>query len=202
MGLDIIAFSRVTKRTTDATPDDRSVELRINPLFAKHATGIEDGATYDYEDRYSFRAGSYSEYNEWRETLAAMAGYESTDDGEDEEEASAVNYIGPNGEVWSGRGLTPRWLSTLVWQGKTKEDFACPISANQHQHKDTKPFSKLIYFSDCAGIINAKTCGQLLRDFIEWDSTAHMKGDSFYPLYRNWTTSLEIAADSGVLVFC
>ncbi|MEY2953792.1 MAG: hypothetical protein RLZZ401_1879 [Pseudomonadota bacterium] len=36
----------------------------------------------------------------------------------------AAKYRGPNGESWSGRGLMPRWLSALVAQGKTKEDFA------------------------------------------------------------------------------
>lgn len=36
----------------------------------------------------------------------------------------AAKYRGPNGETWSGRGLTPRWLATLVAQGGTKEDFA------------------------------------------------------------------------------
>ncbi len=36
----------------------------------------------------------------------------------------AAKYRGPNGETWSGRGLMPRWLSALVAQGKTREDFA------------------------------------------------------------------------------
>lgn len=36
----------------------------------------------------------------------------------------AAKYRGPNGETWSGRGLTPRWLSALVAQGKTKEDYS------------------------------------------------------------------------------
>lgn len=35
-----------------------------------------------------------------------------------------AKYHGPNGETWSGRGLTPRWLAALVTQGKKKEDFA------------------------------------------------------------------------------
>lgn len=38
--------------------------------------------------------------------------------------AVAAKYRGPNGETWSGRGLTPRWLAALVAQGQTKEDFA------------------------------------------------------------------------------
>ncbi len=36
----------------------------------------------------------------------------------------AAKYRGPNGETWSGRGLTPRWLAALVAQGKSKEEFA------------------------------------------------------------------------------
>lgn len=37
---------------------------------------------------------------------------------------AAAKYRGPNGETWSGRGLTPRWLAALVAQGRAKEDFA------------------------------------------------------------------------------
>ena len=38
----------------------------------------------------------------------------------------AAKYKGPNGETWSGRGLTPRWLSSLIAQGQSKESFAIP----------------------------------------------------------------------------
>jgi DNA-binding protein H-NS len=36
---------------------------------------------------------------------------------------AAAKYRGPNGETWSGRGLTPRWLVALVAQGRAKEEF-------------------------------------------------------------------------------
>jgi DNA-binding protein H-NS len=36
----------------------------------------------------------------------------------------AAKYRGPNGESWSGRGLTPKWLTALIAQGHTKESFA------------------------------------------------------------------------------
>lgn len=39
-------------------------------------------------------------------------------------QAVAAKYRGPNGETWSGRGLTPRWLAALVAQGRKKEEFA------------------------------------------------------------------------------
>ena len=37
---------------------------------------------------------------------------------------AAAKFRGPNGETWSGRGLTPRWLSALLADGRTKEEFA------------------------------------------------------------------------------
>jgi DNA-binding protein H-NS len=36
----------------------------------------------------------------------------------------AAKYRGPNGEAWSGRGLTPKWMAALIAQGQTKESFA------------------------------------------------------------------------------
>ena len=39
-------------------------------------------------------------------------------------EALAAKFTGPNGERWTGRGLTPRWLTALIAQGNKKEDFA------------------------------------------------------------------------------
>lgn len=34
-----------------------------------------------------------------------------------------IKYRGPNGEVWSGRGVVPRWMAALMAQGQTKEQF-------------------------------------------------------------------------------
>ncbi len=41
--------------------------------------------------------------------------------------AVAAKYRGPNGETWSGRGLTPKWLASLVAQGNTKEQYLIPV---------------------------------------------------------------------------
>lgn len=37
--------------------------------------------------------------------------------------AVAAKYRGPNGEVWTGRGLTPKWMKSLIEAGQTKESF-------------------------------------------------------------------------------
>ena len=39
----------------------------------------------------------------------------------------AAKYRGPEGQSWSGRGLTPRWLSSLVEQGRAKEEFLIAV---------------------------------------------------------------------------
>ena len=36
----------------------------------------------------------------------------------------APKYRGPGGETWAGRGATPRWLSALVKEGHSIEEFA------------------------------------------------------------------------------
>lgn len=54
---------------------------------------------------------------------AKGAGGKGKKKGEKAATVVAAKYRGPNGETWSGRGLTPRWLAALVAQGKTKEEF-------------------------------------------------------------------------------
>ena len=41
--------------------------------------------------------------------------------------AVAAKYRGPNGETWSGRGLTPKWLASLIAQGNTKEQYRIAV---------------------------------------------------------------------------
>jgi DNA-binding protein H-NS len=36
----------------------------------------------------------------------------------------APKFRGPNGETWSGRGLSPKWMTALIAQGRSKSDFA------------------------------------------------------------------------------
>ena len=35
-----------------------------------------------------------------------------------------AKFRGPDGQTWSGRGLTPHWLAALVAQGRAKDEFA------------------------------------------------------------------------------
>jgi len=45
-------------------------------------------------------------------------------------------YRGPNGETWSGRGMTPRWLSAEIKGGADLEDFAIASGRGRKKRKN------------------------------------------------------------------
>ncbi len=70
--------------------------------------------------------GSKARTGKGRGTKVAKAAPGKARKKEKEAAVVAAKFRGPNGETWSGRGLTPRWLAALLAQGKTKEEFAIP----------------------------------------------------------------------------
>jgi DNA-binding protein H-NS len=38
----------------------------------------------------------------------------------------AAKYKGPEGQLWSGRGLAPKWMKVLIEGGASKESFLIP----------------------------------------------------------------------------
>lgn len=76
MGLDITALRKATYVGRDGDGDEMYEKgyhyAWINTDFPGHADGRETGY-YSAEDSLSFRAGSYSGYNHWRNQLAHMA---------------------------------------------------------------------------------------------------------------------------------
>src|SRR3972149_5024711 len=65
MGLDITATSKIAKTRAGL---DNTIHLCINKDFPEQADGY-----YTYAEKLSFRAGTYSSYNQWRDQLAQLA---------------------------------------------------------------------------------------------------------------------------------
>lgn len=42
----------------------------------------------------------------------------------DKGQSLAIKYRGPDGETWTGRGRMPRWLTTAIEKGQSKDQFA------------------------------------------------------------------------------
>lgn len=79
MGLNISAYSNLRALYKNETPE-KIASFYKNEDFPGRAAGIVDDAVYTYDECFSFRAGSYTGYNEWRNQLAQLAGYESAED--------------------------------------------------------------------------------------------------------------------------
>jgi len=81
MGLDISYYRRLVP-APDA-PKDEYGEHDYMQFFTLHdgedrrAADLKPGV-YSFDERDSFRAGSYGGYNAWRSELAKFAGYESS----------------------------------------------------------------------------------------------------------------------------
>jgi DNA-binding protein H-NS len=50
----------------------------------------------------------------------------------------AAKYKGPDGELWAGRGATPRWLVAAIKEGKKLEDFAIEKTVGTAKKRRTK----------------------------------------------------------------
>jgi hypothetical protein len=82
-GLDVTAFERLTlvpspKLGKNGEPIAED-QVRLAPVdHVERFAGLKAGAVYRYGQVFGFRAGSYSGYNEWRNELAKLAGYQQT----------------------------------------------------------------------------------------------------------------------------
>ncbi len=81
MGLDIVAYSKLTP-SADQSRDEDGFALKgfvpyENPSFPGRVAPLSPTTVYDFEKEFHFRAGSYGGYNSWRNWLAQLAGFES-----------------------------------------------------------------------------------------------------------------------------
>ena len=175
MGLDITAWRGLTRidptNRRDETMPAPCGEIVINRDFPDHAEGIEQG-WYTAREAFSFRAGSYGGYNDWREWLAKLAGYPAYEPQPDE------------------TGLThpkPEHLHTVgAWRD--------PMPF--------KPFWWLINFSDCEGVIGPVVSKILARDFAAFQPQVDAVDHEYYRyLYGEWRHAFELAADHGAVEF-
>lgn len=74
---------------------------------------------------------------------------------------------------------------------------------NKPQEWKDKPFSGLIMFSDCNGIIGPKTSARLYEDFVAWQDKAQEQDvEDFFDLYLEWMEAFKVASRNGVVEFC
>lgn len=103
MGLDVIAYSNleyreqyVEEKHEDIFDEDNVVVLYVNSKqYPKQSENLINQGIYTYNGYDSWRAGSYSSYNVFRNTLAKVAGYI----GRHDPEFNEINYCS---DLWDG----------------------------------------------------------------------------------------------------
>ena len=58
-----------------------------------------------------------------RATKVSVAKHPSPAKGKKPVTSSPIKYRGPEGQAWTGRGTSPKWLNDLLVDGKTRDDF-------------------------------------------------------------------------------
>lgn len=82
MGLDI-SWYRDIREAPDGDPGSDYAHYFmacVNSHYPERAGQVKHGVVYTFAEKKSFRAGTYSGYNEWREELAKFAGYPAVSD--------------------------------------------------------------------------------------------------------------------------
>jgi hypothetical protein len=94
--------------------------------------------------------------------------------------------------IFGGGTTTKKCHAAAVWDGETKG-----------------PFSELINFSDCEGIIGPVVSKKLLKDFQDFDEKARNSvedpngnlNDYYYVVYSNFKDAFERASENGWVDF-
>lgn len=95
MGLDITAYSKLSRlnvKTENGVLFDAETGAEIELYcyvsnledFQDRAATLENGGYYAYSQSMAFGAGGYGTYNDWRNRLAALAGYPQVNGRHDE----------------------------------------------------------------------------------------------------------------------
>ncbi len=183
MGLDISAFKKVELIDCVYDEDDEPIDPNtrepidyhitayVNSDYPERAEGVKHKGAYNAADSLSFRAGSYSGYNAWRNELAKMAGYP---------EIPVDRYNTGNVQMRSDYSA---WKaeSGPFWEMISFSDCEGVIG--------TAVSAKL-----------AKDFAEFDQKAKDHDATlAHR--DWFYHLYQEWRLAFEMAADAGFVVF-
>lgn len=179
MGLDITAYRKLTK---------------IDAVFDEDGEPIDPATRepLDYED-YDLKAYINPDFPGRADEIIDRAVY------------AAEDSLGLHAGSYSGYN---RWREQLAILAGYKSGKYEQYGRNYESHcvpcwnGATGPFSELINFSDCEGVIGASVSAKLAKDFAEFQGAADAHEDErFRTKYAEWRAAFEMAADGGAVQF-
>jgi len=182
MGLDISAYGNLKeiprKEDLDEHWDSDIVIWEENP-FLYQLGSLKRGSVYEVTSVISsFRAGSYTGYNEWRKTLLTLITEQNIDDYWYE------NMFFTNYDYFE--------YQTFIRENKLKRILKEDVDKT-YKNLENMPFAEIINFSDGEGFIGPEVCEKLYLDFVKYDKVAKEKMSAwYYGVYQNFMNALSI----------
>lgn len=175
MGLDVTAYRKIKKLTAvfdaDGEPIDPKTLEPVEYAMQAYINPGFQGRADDIEDRAVYDAEDNFGFR-----AGSYGGYNHWR----EELAKLAGY--PVGQYERYGTLYPSHC-VACWDGQKG------------------PFSELINFSDCEGIIGTAVASKLAKDFADFQAKADEIGGHFREKYEDWRKAFEMAADAGAVRF-
>ena len=145
-----------------------------NTYFPEQSEGLPDGFGYGTGEEYSFRAGSYSGYGEWRDLLARLA--------------LDMSSEGVWNKIDSGEGYTEIPFSDVI-NFSDADGIIGPV-ASKKLHNDFVNYEK--------DIMKKLDRYYLKFEDFEIDGETY---DWFKHKYKDWKEAFRIASNKGAVIF-
>jgi hypothetical protein len=175
MGLDVSAYSRMKKLdclfNADGEPVDQVTREEIGKFVQVNHQPNFPGRADEFEDRACY---SYDDSDDLR--AGSYSGYNQWRNDLAKLAGYPLGQYEQYGKNWDSYCVT-------CWNG------------------GTGPFSELINFSDCEGVIGSAVARKLAADFAEFQSAADAIGGFFADKYAGWRKLFDLASDGGCVRF-
>lgn len=89
-----------------------------------------------------------------------------------------------------------------IWREMLAQLAGYPSDDDVWENDIAGPFTELINFSDCEGVIGPVVSAKLAKDFAEFQGKADSHPDDYFrEKYNQWRLAFEMAADGGCVEF-
>lgn len=176
MGLDISAYRKITKIDAvfdaDGEPIDPTTRVPIDYDMRAYKNDDFPGRADEIEDRAVYSA---------EDSMGFRAGSYGGYNAWREQLAKLAGYPVDQYEQY-GKMYDSHCVA--CWNGATG------------------PFSELIHFSDCEGVIGPSVAAKLAKDFADFQEAADKVAEDWFVVqYAKWRKAFEMAADAGAVSF-
>lgn len=187
MGLDIgIYTNKIQLKNTNNIDIEEGdyIDPSYNGNFVLQTGTLNINKLYSGKNEYSFRAGSYKGYGEFRRSLYYLL-YDNDTKIEDYwDKYYKLSFIN---------------ISRLFKLKRIdNEKIKYPI--------ENLPFFEILYFSDCEGIIDSIVCNKLHKDFSNYREDYHKKytkQEYWINTYDSFMDAFELSGkNNGIIKFC